>query len=123
MLVITKGMQSDIMVTLQDSITLLNPYYLFVFTNISTKEELKVIVNSADDKSNFPNRINTFEIDIDLFDDLQTGQYIYEVYEQLSSTNLITTGLNLVENGKMILKAVGETTNYLTGYSPQTQFV
>lgn len=123
MLVITKGVQSDIMVTLQDSITLLNPYYLFVFTNISTKEELKVIVNSADDKSNFPNRINTFEIDIDLFDDLQTGQYIYEVYEQLSSTNLITTGLNLVENGKMILKAVGETTNYLTGYSPQTQFV
>lgn len=123
MLVITKGMQSDIMVTLQDSITLLNPYYLFVFTNISTKEELKVIVNSADDKSNFPNRINVFEIDIDLFDDLQTGQYIYEVYEQLSSTNLITTGLNLVENGRMILKAVGETTNYLTGYSPQTQFV
>ncbi len=123
MLVITKGVQSDIMVTLQDSITLLNPYYLFVFTNISTKEELKVIVNSADDKSNFPNRINTFEIDIDLFDDLQTGQYIYEVYEQLSSTNLITTGLNLVENGRMILKAVGETTNYLTGYSPQTQFV
>lgn len=123
MLVITKGMQSDIMVTLQDSITLLNPYYLFVFTNISTKEELKVIVNSADDKSNFPNRINVFEIDIDLFDDLQTGQYIYEVYEQLSSTNLITTGLNLVENGKMILKAVSETTNYLTGYSPQTQFV
>lgn len=116
-------MQSDIMVTLQDSITLLNPYYLFVFTNISTKEELKVIVNSADDKSNFPNRINVFEIDIDLFDDLQTGQYIYEVYEQLSSTNLITTGLNLVENGKMILKAVSETTNYLTGYSPQTQFV
>lgn len=123
MLVITKGVQSDIMVTLQDSITLLNPYYLFVFTNISTKEELKVIVNSADDKSNFPNRINVFEIDIDLFDDLQTGQYIYEVYEQLSSTNLITTGLNLVENGRMILKAVGETTNYLTGYSPQTQFV
>lgn len=123
MLVITKGLQSDIMVTLQDSITLLNPYYLFVFTNISTKEELKVIVNSADDKSNFPNRINVFEIDNDLFEDLQTGQYIYEVYEQLSSTNVITTGLNLVENGRMILKAVGETTNYLTGYSPQTQFV
>jgi hypothetical protein len=123
MLVITKGVQSDIMVTLQDSITLLNPYYLFVFTNISTKEELKVIVNSADDKSNFPNRINVFEIDNDLFEDLQTGQYIYEVYEQLSSTNVITTELNLVENGRMILKAVGETTNYLTGYSPQTQFV
>ena len=123
MLVITKGLQSDIMVTLQDSITLLNPYYLFVFTNISTKEELKVIVNSADDKSNFPNRINVFEIDNDLFEDLQTGQYIYEVYEQLSSTNVITTGLNLVENGRMILKEVGETTNYLTGYSPQTQFV
>jgi hypothetical protein len=123
MLVITKGVQSDIMVTLQDSITLLNPYYLFVFTNVSTKEELKVIVNSADDKSNFPNRINVFEIDNTLFDDLQTGQYIYEVYEQLSSTNEDTTGLNLVENGRMILKAVGETTNYLTGYSPQTQFV
>jgi hypothetical protein len=123
MLVITKGVQTDIMVTLQDSITLLNPYYLFVFTNVSTKEELKVIVNSADDKSNFPNRINVFEIDNTLFDDLQTGQYIYEVYEQLSSTNEDTTGLNLVENGRMILKAVGETTNYLTGYSPQTQFV
>jgi hypothetical protein len=54
---------------------------------------------------------------------LTIWQYIYEVYEQLSSTNEDTTGLNLVENGRMILKAVGETTNYLTGYSPQTQFV
>lgn len=123
MLVITKGLQKDILVTLSESVTITNPYFLFVFTNISTKEILKVIVNSEDDKSNYPLRINIFEIDVDLFEDLQTGQYSYEVYEQVSSTNEDTAGLNMVENGRMLLNDATEKTDYLIGYEPQTQFV
>ena len=123
MLLITKGVQKDIMVTLSESVTLLNPYFLFVFTNVSNKAELKVIVFSGDDKSNYPNRINIFEIDVALFENLERGQYSYDVYEQLSSTNTDIEGLNLVETGRMLLKDSSEGTNYVTGYVPQTQFV
>ena len=123
MLVITKNLQKDIYVTLNESITLTNPYFLFVFTNFGTKEVIKVIVNSADDRSNYPERVNQFEIDVDLFDDATTGQWIYEVYEQLSSTNENTSGLTLLENGKMLLKDATEKTNYQTTYQPETKFI
>jgi hypothetical protein len=123
MIVVTKGIQKDIYVTLNESVTLTNPYFLFVFTNISTKEVLKVIVNSTDDKSNYPERVNQFEIDVDLFDELPTGQWSYNIYEQLSSSNLNPTGLNLLENGKMLLKDSSEVTDYSATYAPQTKYV
>jgi hypothetical protein len=123
MIVVTKGIQKDIYVTLNESVTLTNPYFLFVFTNISTKEVLKVIVNSTDDKSNYPERVNQFEIDVDLFDELSTGQWSYNIYEQLSSSNLNPTGLNLLENGKMLLKDSSEVTDYSATYAPQTKYV
>ena len=110
--------------TLNESVTLSNPYFLFVFTNVSNKDDIiKVIVNSADDKSNYPERVNQFEIDVDLFDNATTGQWRYDVYEQTSSTNENTTGLNLVETGRMLLIDSTEITDYQTNYSPTTTFV
>jgi len=123
MIVVTKGIQKDIYVTLNESVTLTNPYFLFVFTNISTKEVLNIIVNSADDKSDYPERVNKFEIDNTLFDDLSTGQWSYNVYEQLSSTNTNIAGLNLLETGKMLLKDNTEVTDYSATYAPQTKYV
>lgn len=121
MLIYTKGEQIDTLVTLTELTTLTNPYYLFVFTNITTKEQLTINVNSASDLSDYPERINVFSIDIvTLFQNSKAGQYSYEVYEQLSSTNINPAGLNLVECGKM--KLLPATNLIKEGYEPQTTY-
>lgn len=121
MLVYTKGQQSDTLVTLSESTTIANAYYLFVFTNVSTKVAYKVIVNSASDTSEFPTRINIYSFNtITLFATAQAGQFSYEVYEQESSTNLDPSGLSLVECGKMLLNP---STNLIQqGYEPTTTY-
>lgn len=121
MLLYTIGTNTDTLVTLTESTTLVAPYYLFVFTNVSTKVEYKVIVNSADDLSSYPERFNLFSIDVStLFATAQAGQYSYEVYEQASSTNTNITGLNQVECGKM--KLLPSTELNKQGYEPQTTY-
>jgi hypothetical protein len=84
-------------------------YYLFIFTHVETKTQLKKILADADDISEFKYRYNQWEIeDIeDFLGDAPDGQYTYEVYEQLSSTDEGTTGKNIVEKGKMIILADG----------------
>lgn len=121
MIVYTIGQQSDTLVTLNESTTLVNPYYLFVFTNVSTKVVYTQIVNSTSDTSDYPDRINIYSFNtITLFASAQAGQYSYEVYEQASSTNTNPTGLNLVECGKMLLNPA---TNLIQqGYEPTTTY-
>jgi hypothetical protein len=121
MIVYTIGQQFDTLVTLNESTTLVNPYYLFVFTNVSTKVVYKQIVNSTSDTSSYPDRINIYSFNtITLFATAQAGQYSYEVYEQASSTNTNPTGLNLVECGKMLLNPA---TNLIQqGYEPTTTY-
>jgi hypothetical protein len=121
MLLYTIGQAKDTCVTLTESTTLTNPYYLFVFTNVATKVVYKVIVNSASDLSPYPERYNLYSIDVStLFATAQAGQYSYEVYEQASSTNTNITGLNLVECGKM--KLLPSTSLTQQGYEPQTTY-
>lgn len=121
MIVYTIGQQSDTLVTLNESTTIVNPYYLFVFTNVSTKVVYTTIVNSASDTSEYPDRINIYTFNtITLFATAQAGQYSYEVYEQVSSTNVDPSGLNLVECGKMLLNP---STNLIQqGYEPTTTY-
>lgn len=121
MIIYTKGTQSETILTLTESTTIVNPYYLFVFTNVSTKVIITKIVNSLDDTSEFPERANIYNFDtITLFSTAQAGQYSYDVYEQESSTNVDPTGLNLVECGKMNLLPA---TNLIkTGYEPETTY-
>jgi len=121
MIIYTKGIQSETIVTLTESTTIENPYYLFLFTNVATKVIIKKIVNSADDTSEFPERANIYNFNtITLFSTAQPGQYSYYVYEQASSSNLDPTGLNLVECGKMnLLPATNLTQN---GYEPETTY-
>jgi hypothetical protein len=123
MIVITKGVQKDIYVTLNDSVTISNPFFLFVFTNVSTKEQIKVIVNSTDDKSSYPERVNQFEIDVALFDNASVGQWHYNVYEQDNGTNEDVAGLTMLENGKMLLKDSIQVTDFVAEFAPQTQFI
>ncbi len=121
MIVYTIGQQSETIVTLNESTTITNPYYLFVFTNLSTKVEYKVIVNSASDSSEYPERVNIYSFNtISLFATAQAGQYSYEVYEQASSTNTNPSGLNLVECGKM--KLFPAVNLIQQGYEPTTTY-
>ena len=121
MLLYTINSQSDTLVTLSESTTLTSPYYLFVFTNVSTKVEYKINVNSTSDSSEYPTRINVFSFNtITLFANAQAGQFSYEVYEQESSSNLDPSGLNLVECGKMLLQP--ENNLIKQGYAPTTTY-
>ena len=121
MLLYTINSQSDTLVTLTESTTLTSPYYLFVFTNVSTKVQYKINVNSTSDTSEYPTRINIFSFNtITLFASAQAGQFSYEVYEQSSSSNLDPSGLNLVECGKMLLQP--ENNLIKQGYAPTTTY-
>jgi hypothetical protein len=92
-----------------------------VFTNVSTKVQFKINVNSTSDSSLYKSRINVFSFNtITLFATAQAGQYSYEVYEQASSVNTNPSGLNLVECGKMLLQP---STNLIQqGYAPTTTY-
>lgn len=121
MLVYTKNIQSDTLVTLSESTTIVNPYYLFIFTNVSTKDVYTQIVNSTSDTSSYPERINIYTFNtISLFANAQAGQYSYEIYEQTSSINTNPTGLNLIECGKMLLNPAVDLIKQ--GYEPQTTY-
>ena len=121
MLLYTINSQSDTIVTLTESTTLTNPYYLFVFTNVSTKVQYKINVNSTSDASAYKDRFNEFSFNtITLFATAQAGQFSYEVYEQASSVNLNPSGLNMVECGKMLLLPA---TNLIKqGYAPTVTY-
>ena len=121
MIVYTIGTQSETIVTLNESTTITNPFYLFVFTNVSTKVEYKIVVDSASDSSEFPERANIYNFNtITLFSSAQAGQYSYEVYEQQSSVNTNPSGLNLVECGKMLLNPSANLIQQ--GYEPTTTY-
>jgi predicted DNA-binding protein YlxM (UPF0122 family) len=96
-----------ITVTLNEKRTLDTGYYLFVFTHILTKQVVNKIYNFLDDDSSFPDRYNSFEIDTaTVFTNAPNGQWIYQVYEQASSSNTDVTGLTEVERGIMQLDPV-----------------
>jgi hypothetical protein len=121
MLLYTINNQSDTIVTLTESTTLTNPYYLFVFTNVSTKVQYKININSTSDASTYPERFNEYSFNtITLFATAQAGQFSYEVYEQASSSNLDPTGLNMVECGKMLLLPAINLIKQ--GYAPTTTY-
>jgi hypothetical protein len=115
MIRLIKGQTQSIILTLTEKQLLTNPNYLFVFTNRSANTEVKFVKLNATDVSIFKDRYNEFSIVTNTnFGSSLNGQYVYEVYEQTSTTNLNPTGLNLLETG--IMELVGEAFSY-TQYS------
>jgi hypothetical protein len=95
----------QLILTLEEKRTLTNPYYLFVFTHQDTGNTIKFLKFSEDDESDYPLRYQQFTIDpAVVFLNAKLGFYLYNIYEQLSSTNtdVALTGAE-VENGKMRL--------------------
>jgi hypothetical protein len=120
MLNLTKGESSEnIVVTLDEKKTLAAPYYLFVFENILTRDEVKFIKGQADDLSDYPTRYNEYTIDTsDLFDEYLDGEWNYRVYEQESDSNLDPAeATGEVERGKMNLNKATPS-SYITYNEP-----
>ena len=110
MLLLTEGNATDnIIVTLNESKTITSPFYHFVFTNVTTNEQVIITKESTDDLSLYPDRYNEFQIATATdFLNKSAGQWNYIVYESLSVT--YDTGLNVVELGKMLLQKSTELT-------------
>jgi hypothetical protein len=93
----------NIIVTLQELVSLSSPNYLFVFTHVTTKQVVAFVKLNTDDLSAYPTRYNSFNINpSSLF--TTPGEWHYRVYEQLSNSN-IDPALSgaVIERGKMIL--------------------
>jgi hypothetical protein len=115
MIHLTKGQTNTIILTLTEKQLLINPNYLFVFTNRSTNNIIKFVVLNASDLSLYKDRYNEFSIVTNnSFSTALEGQYTYEVYEQASSSNTNITGLNKLETGIMWLSGSTVTYNQYT---------
>ena len=96
-----------VVLTLSEKVTISNPKFLFEFINNQTQQKYYCI---AADTSLYLDRYNKFTIVVKtttpspLIGEIQIplgDEYTYNVYEQASSTNLVPTGLTVVENGLM----------------------
>lgn len=115
MIHLTKGQTNTIILTLTEKQLLINPNYLFVFTNRSSNNIIKFVVLNASDLSLYKDRYNEFSIVTNTsFSSALEGQYTYEVYEQASSVNTNITGLNKLETGIMWLSGSTMTYNQYT---------
>ena len=105
MLLFTFGQTEEMIVTLNERRTLAAGYYLFLFENVTTRDQVTKIFNFSDDESSYPDRYNQFPIVTStLFAGQNTGHWTYRVYEQASSSNVDPTGLTEVETGILQLK-------------------
>lgn len=101
--------QSDtaatIIVTLTELVTIPNPFYLFVFYNVTTKDVVSLVLSAANDTSLYPKRYNSFVINPSvLFASHLPGEWHYTVYQQASAVNTDPLqAAGAIELGKMYL--------------------
>lgn len=94
-----------LILTLTEKVTINDPYFLFVFTHVLTKQKVKFLKFTDDDESDFKDRYNQFTINpAVVFLAKPIGQWHYKIYEQASSTNTDEdlTG-DILEYGKLII--------------------
>lgn len=99
-----------LILTLTELVSLPDPYFLFVFTHVTTKEVVAFLKFSDDDESNHPERFNQYTVDPSvLFAGMPPGGWHYRVYEQASASNLDPAASGAVlEFGEMILDREAE---------------
>jgi hypothetical protein len=118
MLIIRKNQVNNIIATVSMNKTLPNPYYLFSFQNIASKERISFIPevitsNVRYDKFRFieTGNVNLSAVPPQVWFGNDLGQWYYSVYEQVSPTNTdISLAYNKLESGRAILM-VGNDTN------------
>ena len=90
--------------TLTENVTINDPYYLFVFTHVTTKEKVKFTKFESQDESNYPTRYNQFTIDASvIFTGKPVGEWHYKVYEASTNSTDEATAGTVLEYGKLML--------------------
>jgi hypothetical protein len=114
MILLKKGLAGQhIIVTLWESVTVPNPTYVFVFTNVMLKDSktFTFTVTKNDDLSDYQDRYNKFLFDETLVANMPEGQYRYTVTQLENNVEL--------EAGKMLLQAANNIER--NGYTQQTE--
>ena len=108
--------------TLTEFVSISTPYYLFVFTHVTTKDVVAFVKSEAGDESEYPQRYNQFTINASVvFDGKQSGEWHYKVYEQASDINIDPAAAGAVlEYGKLYLDRATEFA--YTQYNSATSF-
>lgn len=113
MLTIIKGETKYWFLTLTEKTTIANPTYLFSITHRLTNTTTNFIVA---DVSNYKERYNKFSVSEGTTFDVDSGEFMYKVYAQISPTNLDPSLADeLVEEG---LLKVNDLTEGITQYEP-----
>lgn len=107
MIYIEKAQTNEFVLTLTESATISNPYFLFKFV-WELDEELTPIYWVGTDTSSYTERYNLFTFDEGTDATLMIGQYRYEVYESATSP-VDETGLTKIEEGRMVVNGTGTT--------------
>lgn len=110
MLIIKKNQVNNLIATVSMNKTLPNPYYLFSFQHIASKERVSfipqtILSNTRYDKFRFREDGNTnlSATPPDVYFQY-LGQYYYSIYEQISSTNTdIALAYNKLESGRAVV--------------------
>jgi len=106
MIYIEQATFNDIVLTLTENATLVNPYWLFEFEN-EYNTESQPIYWTMSDQSAYPERYNLFQLIEGVDVNLIKGQYFYKVYESpdpiIIDEDTSPEGLNLVEEGRMVV--------------------
>jgi hypothetical protein len=114
MIYIIRNTTNQVVLTLTESVTIPNPFFIFSFQPLATLNEYQPLIYFTTlDVSNYCNRYNLFEIteddagstnggnDIPLY--LKPGQYQYKVYQSTTSSLNPNTFGSLLEEGKMVV--------------------
>lgn len=96
----------DLVLTLTELTTIADPVYLLVLKNEFTDNLTRYILQ--DNVSANLNRYDHFQVDTSLFNDLDTGDYSYTIYQSDSINYDETTLGNYVETGKAKVTAPDE---------------
>ena len=102
MIVLTKGETKDLIFTATENCLLTNPYFLLVFKNRITQEEVIFVVENI----SLTERYDLCSLIVnDYFENAETGFWTYDIYEQEDDVNLDYSNLNKVETGYMYLNS------------------
>lgn len=122
MLVINKNTNNNLIVTLQEKVTLANPYYLFVFQSDVTGEKVSFLQSNISthtdryDEFLITERSTNLNPSSGTIEFLPIGSWTYKVYEQSSSTNLNEAEAGtLLETGQAKVVGTNETYSTYTG--------
>jgi hypothetical protein len=112
MIYINKDTNNEFALTLTESTTITDPFFLFKFV-WEYDESIAPIYWVGTDYSSYPDRYNLFYIEEGVDATFSQGQYRYEVYESDQSItideNTSETGLTKIEEGRMVVYGDGTT--------------